>query len=152
MDSTPTLATAPLRSTSLRSPSLRRAVAKVAGDGRPLIFLFNMLIILLALHSNSDYEECLSYVGTEGDSKPVEKVSAVSAAQIEPLALYLLDAKRDIADDLRTRSSFWNKMVEEHGLSPDDVKRIEDDLSEINKDIVESSEVLTHIQSHLKNF
>src|SRR5450755_3391801 len=66
MDSTPTLATAPLRSTSLRSPSLRRAVAKVAGDGRPLIFLSNMLIILLALHSNSDYEECLSYVGTEG--------------------------------------------------------------------------------------
>src|ERR1039457_7462181 len=66
MDSTPTLATAPLRSTSLRSPSLRRAVAKVAGDGRPFIFLFNMLIILLALHSNSDYEECLSYVGTEG--------------------------------------------------------------------------------------
>jgi len=25
-----------------------------------------MLIILLALHSNSDCEECLSYVGTEG--------------------------------------------------------------------------------------
>src|SRR5450755_181948 len=69
MDSTPTLATAPLRSTSLRSPSLRRAAAKVAGDGRPLIFLFNMLIILLALHSNSDYEECLSYVGTEGRCK-----------------------------------------------------------------------------------
>ena len=28
-----------------------------------------MLIILLALHSNSDYEECLSYVGTEGNAK-----------------------------------------------------------------------------------
>jgi putative ATP-dependent endonuclease of OLD family len=86
------------------------------------------------------------------DSKPVEKVAAVSAQQIEPLAVYLLDAKRDIAEDLRTRSSFWNKMVEEHGLSPEDVKRIEEDLSEINKDIVESSDVLTHIQSHLKNF
>src|ERR1022692_2818375 len=69
MDSTPALATAPLRSTSLRSPSLRRAAAKAAGDGRPLIFLSNMLIILLALHSNSDYEECLSYVGTEGPAK-----------------------------------------------------------------------------------
>jgi putative ATP-dependent endonuclease of the OLD family len=86
------------------------------------------------------------------DSKPVEKVAAVSAQQIEPLAVYLLDAKRDIAEDLRTRSSFWNKMVEEHGLSAEDVKRIEEDLSEINKDIVESSDVLTHIQSHLKNF
>jgi putative ATP-dependent endonuclease of OLD family len=86
------------------------------------------------------------------DSKPVEKVAAVSAQQIEPLGMYLLDAKRDIADDLRNRSSFWNKMVEEHGLSAEDVKRIEEDLSEINKDIVESSDVLTHIQSHLKNF
>lgn len=86
------------------------------------------------------------------DSKPVEKVAPVSAQQIEPLAVYLLDAKRDIADDLRSRSSFWNKMVDEHGLSAEDVKRIEVDLSDINKDIVESSDVLTHIQTHLKNF
>lgn len=86
------------------------------------------------------------------ESKPVEKVPPVSAQQIEPLALYLLDAKRDIAEDLRTRSSFWGKMVEEHGLTPEDVKRIEDELSGINKDIVESSDVFTHIQSHLRDF
>ena len=86
------------------------------------------------------------------DSKPVEKVPPVSASQIEPLALYLLDAKRDIADDLRTRSSFWSKMVEEHGLTPEDVNRIEEELSDINKDIVNSSDVFTHIQSHLKEF
>ena len=86
------------------------------------------------------------------DSKPVEKVAPVSAQQVEPLALYLLDAKRDIAEDLRTRSSFWSKMVEEHGLTPEDVKRIEDELSEINKDIVKSSDVFTHIQSHLRDF
>jgi putative ATP-dependent endonuclease of OLD family len=86
------------------------------------------------------------------DSKPVEKVSPISAQQIEPLAMHLLDAKRDIAEDLRTRSSFWNKMVEEHGLSTEDVERIEENLSAINRDIVESSDVLTHIQSHLKSF
>jgi putative ATP-dependent endonuclease of OLD family len=86
------------------------------------------------------------------DSKPVEKVAPVSAQQIEPLALYLLDAKRDIAEDLRTRSSFWSKMVEEHGLTPEDVTRIENELSDINKDIVNSSDVFTHIQSHLRDF
>jgi putative ATP-dependent endonuclease of the OLD family len=86
------------------------------------------------------------------DSRPVEKVPPVSSQQIEPLAMHLLDAKRDIADDFRTRSSFWNKMVEEHGLSKEDVERIEENLSEINEDIVESSDVLTHIQSHLKHF
>ena len=72
--------------------------------------------------------------------------------QIEPLALYLLDAKRDIAEDLRTRSSFWSKMVSEHGLTPEDVTRIEDDLSQINREIVESSEIFSHIETHLKDF
>lgn len=86
------------------------------------------------------------------DSKPVEKVAPVSAQQIEPVALYLLDAKRDMADDLRTRSSFWSKMVEEHGLTSEDVERIEEELSGINKDIVESSGVFTHIQTHLREF
>jgi len=85
------------------------------------------------------------------DSKPVEKVAPVSTPQVEPLAMYLLDAKRDIAEDVRTRSSFWSKMVEEHGLTPDDVNRIEEELSKINRDIVNSSNVFTHIQTHLKD-
>src|SRR5262249_50399331 len=86
------------------------------------------------------------------ESTPVERIPAVSAPQIEPFALYLLDAKRDIAEDIRTRSSFWHKMVAEHGLSQEDVERIEKELSSINENIVESSEVLTHIQSHLREF
>jgi putative ATP-dependent endonuclease of OLD family len=86
------------------------------------------------------------------ESKPVEKIGAVTVQQIEPLALYLLDAKRDIAEDLRTRSSFWSKMVSEHGLTPEDVTRIEDDLSQINREIVESSEIFSHIETHLKDF
>jgi putative ATP-dependent endonuclease of OLD family len=85
-------------------------------------------------------------------SKPVERIAPLSTPQIEPLALYLLDAKRDIADDLRSRSSFWSKMVEDHGLSAEAVERIEGELSEINKDIVQSSDVFTHIESHLKDF
>lgn len=86
------------------------------------------------------------------DSKPVEKVSPVTAAQVEPLALYLLDAKRDIAEDLRSRTSFWSKLVDEHGLTPADVERIENDLTAINKDIVDSSTVFTHVQGHLRDF
>lgn len=85
-------------------------------------------------------------------STPVERVPPLSAPQLAPIALYLLDAKRDIAEDLRSKSSFWSKMVEDHGLTPDDVTRIEKSLSEINEDIVESSDVFTHIQSHLENF
>jgi len=86
------------------------------------------------------------------DSKPVEKVPPVTAAQVEPLALHLLDAKRDIAEDLRSRTSFWSKLVDEHGLTPEDVARIENDLTAINKDIVDSSTVFTHVQGHLRDF
>lgn len=86
------------------------------------------------------------------DSKPVEKVPPVTAPQVEPLALYLLDAKRDIAEDLRSRTSFWSKLVDEHGLTPADVERIENDLTAINKDIVDSSTVFTHVQGHLRDF
>jgi putative ATP-dependent endonuclease of OLD family len=85
-------------------------------------------------------------------SQPVERVAPVSGQQIEPLALYLLDAKRDIADDLRNRISFWSKMVEDQGLSAADVQRVEDQLSEINRDIVGSSDVFTHVESHLREF
>jgi putative ATP-dependent endonuclease of OLD family len=85
-------------------------------------------------------------------AKPVEKVGPVTPQQIEPLGIYLLDAKRDIADDLRSRSSFWQKMVSEHGLKPEDIERIENNLTEINKEIVGSSAVLTHIESHLGGF
>lgn len=69
--------------------------------------------------------------------------------QLEPLALYLLDAKRDIAADLRNRTSFWSKLVSDPGLSPDTVKDIEAALNTVNDQIVAGSTVLTHLQSHL---
>jgi putative ATP-dependent endonuclease of OLD family len=73
----------------------------------------------------------------------------VSNAQLEPLALYLLDAKRDIAADLRNRASFWSKLVSDPGLSAEAVKDIEATLSSVNAQIVSGSEVLTHLQVHL---
>jgi putative ATP-dependent endonuclease of the OLD family len=74
---------------------------------------------------------------------------AVSNAQLEPLALYLLDAKRDIVADLRNRASFWSKLVSDPGLSAEAVKTIEATLSSVNAQIVSGSEVLTHLQTHL---
>jgi putative ATP-dependent endonuclease of OLD family len=84
------------------------------------------------------------------NSKPVEKIPPVTSAQLEPLALYLLDASRDIADDVRSRGSFWAKLVNDHGLSDIDVARIEGNLTEINEDIVKSSQVFSHLQDHLR--
>jgi putative ATP-dependent endonuclease of OLD family len=79
-------------------------------------------------------------------------VAAVTSGQLEPLGLYLLDAQRDIVDDLRSRSSVWTKMVSDHGLSPAEVKQLEKELSNINLKIVTGSKVLSHIEGHLERY
>ena len=61
----------------------------------------------------------------QNDPKDVETKRSISTAQIEPLALYLLDAKRDISDELRSRGSFWYRLVSDPGLDDEDTKELE---------------------------
>jgi len=83
-------------------------------------------------------------------SEIAERITQVTAAQVVPLALYLMDAKRDFADDMRSRGSIWQRMVSDPGLSEIDINAIEEKLNEINELIVERSEVLSHTQDHLE--
>lgn len=86
------------------------------------------------------------------DAKPLEAGGIVGTQHLEPLGLHFLDAQRDITEDLKSRSSFWGKMVEDHGLSEASIDEIETSLTDINKLIVEGSAVFTHIQGHLGQF
>lgn len=82
-------------------------------------------------------------------TSPKSAMRGIASNQLEPLALYLLDAKRDIASDLRNPHSFWSKLVSHPDLSPDAVKEIEATLNEVNDRIVAGSSVLSHLQTHL---
>lgn len=82
-------------------------------------------------------------------SRIKEKAGAVSASHIEPLALYYLDAKRDIQEELQGRSSSWSKMVSDPGLTDDQIEKLEGSLTDLNNDIVANSAVLAHVQGHL---
>jgi putative ATP-dependent endonuclease of OLD family len=73
----------------------------------------------------------------------------VTAAQIEPIALYYIDAKRDLEDDLRTRGSFWRRLTDDLGLSEGDTQKLEEALSDINKTLVDKSKVLKHLRENL---
>ena len=73
----------------------------------------------------------------------------VGAAQIEPIALHYIDAKRDLEDDLRTRGSFWRRLTDDLGLSEEEVQQLENALSDINKTLVEKSKVLQHLRENL---
>ncbi len=78
-----------------------------------------------------------------------EKVPPVTVAQSTPISLYLLDAKRDGAEDIRSRSSIWHKLVSDHGLTDDHIQQIEKLLSEVNEVFVKESKVLAHLLTHL---
>ena len=70
-------------------------------------------------------------------------------SHIEPLALYLIDAKRDIQEEMYNKNSFWNRLVSDLGLTDDKVEKFENSLGELNQEITNSSEVLQHVQTHL---
>lgn len=73
----------------------------------------------------------------------------ISIGQIEPFALHLLDAKRDIKEELQNRSSFWSKLVSDLDLDDGKVDQLEKILTQINQDIINGSEVLGHVQNEL---
>lgn len=81
----------------------------------------------------------------------LEKVGSLTILQLTPISLFLLDAKRDGAEDIRSRGSVWHKMVSDPGLNDGDIDQIEQKLTEINEIFVTQSSVLTHVQGHLSS-
>jgi putative ATP-dependent endonuclease of OLD family len=79
---------------------------------------------------------------------PVTEKS-VTAAQLEPIALHYIDAKRDLDDDLRKQGSFWRRLTDDLGLPAADIAELENALSEINQQIVNKSEILQHLRANL---
>lgn len=74
---------------------------------------------------------------------------AVTAAQMEPLALHYIDAKRDLEDDLRRPGSFWRRLTEDLGLTAEEIAEMEATLSDINQRIVDKSAILKHLKDSL---
>ncbi|MCE8032870.1 ATP-dependent endonuclease [Billgrantia tianxiuensis] len=73
----------------------------------------------------------------------------VTGAQLEPLALHYIDAKRDLDEDLRKPGSFWRRLTEDLGLSVDEIEEMEKTLSGINERIVNKSAILKHLRESL---
>lgn len=73
----------------------------------------------------------------------------VTAAQMEPLALHYVDAKRDLDEDLRKPGSFWRRLTEDLGLGDAEIAAMEETLSGINQQIVEKSAILKHLKENL---
>ncbi|KQW93228.1 ATP-dependent endonuclease [Massilia sp. Root418] len=81
---------------------------------------------------------------------PVSEKS-ITVAQLEPIALHYIDAKRDLDDDLRRQGSFWRRMTDDLGLPAEDIEELEAALSSINQQIVDKSEILKHLKDNLSD-
>ncbi len=83
------------------------------------------------------------------DAKVKEIAGTVSSTQIQPIALYMMDAKRDARDEIQNRGSFWYKLTSTADLKPDQIEKFEKILTDLNSEIISGSGVLSHIQDHL---
>ncbi|PNU18605.1 ATP-dependent endonuclease [Geothermobacter hydrogeniphilus] len=106
-------------------------------------------------HGKAEYVTERRFLKEWPDSDSIEnaqvQTSQVTARHLEPMAFYLMDAKRDIHDELQNRSSFWHKLISEPGLSDQKIGEIEETLSKLNQEIIDGSDVLTHVQGHLND-
>lgn len=65
---------------------------------------------------------------------------------------HYLDAKRDIQDDLKSRTSYLGKMLGDivSNYAPEDIAELEQKISSLNAEAIEKSDVLKNIQESLK--
>jgi len=83
------------------------------------------------------------------DFRDLDTFELLTSLHIEPVSLYLLDAKRDIQEEFKQRSSFWNKLLSDIKLDDTLIQEIETSIEQLNLKIVDKSEVLQHIQTRL---
>ena len=63
---------------------------------------------------------------------------------------YLLDARRDVVEQLRVRGSFWSRLVRDPDLSLEVAREIEGEIQGLNQRIVDESQVFAHVTGALR--
>lgn len=69
--------------------------------------------------------------------------------KFDEMPFFYMDAKRDILEDIKLKSSYIGKMLSNIEYSKEDIKEIEDKIEELNKTAVEKSDILKIIKDSL---
>lgn len=77
------------------------------------------------------------------------KSSKVTGRLLESIPVFYMDARRDIVFDMKDRFSYFSRLVKDIRVKEDHIEAFEKTLASINEDIVNSSEVLSHLTSKL---
>jgi len=71
------------------------------------------------------------------------------ADQLSLWSFFVLDARRDLVEDLRQRRSYWGRLLSDVGIPPADRAAIEESLAGLGKEVVDKSVVLAGIRDQL---
>ncbi|OAN14068.1 ATP-dependent nuclease [Exiguobacterium undae] len=77
------------------------------------------------------------------------KTSKVTGRLLDSLPVFYMDARRDIVFDMKDRFSYFARLVRDIKVREEDIEAFEESLSEINKNLVDSSEILSHLTNKL---
>jgi len=80
---------------------------------------------------------------------PLER-PLISSLIREALLFQYLDARRDAAEDLRTRSSYWGRLVGDLGLSEDLTAELFGELAKLGRKVVGGSAVLGDVRTEIQ--
>lgn len=75
----------------------------------------------------------------------------ITQEKLDPIALYYIDSKRDIEDEIKNLGSFWHRMVCDLGIGTDEIEQLEKDLDILNNKITQNSPMLNYIQENLNS-
>lgn len=78
-----------------------------------------------------------------------EAQTGAKVPRFAQLVSFFIDAQRDVIADLRTRSSYFGRLLSKIEIPEQAVAELEQRLSELNEDIASNSEVLGHIREAL---
>lgn len=71
------------------------------------------------------------------------------ADQLNLLSFFLLDARRDLVEEVRQRRSYWGRLLSDVGIPPGDRAALEGSIAALGKEVVDKSVVLAGIRDEL---
>ncbi|MDR2754953.1 MAG: AAA family ATPase [Planctomycetaceae bacterium] len=81
---------------------------------------------------------------------PNTKCETDKIVAFESIPLYFIDAQRDVLQDIRDKNSFLGRLTSKIQVDEKKVKEIETLLTNLNKEIIDSSKILTHLTEKLQ--
>ena len=78
-----------------------------------------------------------------------EAQTGAKVPRFAQLVSFFIDAQRDVIADLRARTSYFGRLLSKIEIPEQAIAELEQRLSDLNEDIVSSSEVLGHIREAL---